>query len=115
MAFCKNKKLNTGIEINYWRIIQLNVNYDRLDAVVTLAGYLSKEARDNGSQPIETVQFDMSSMFHNAEFSGDEVVKNINLKEAYTTIKSLAQKELESEDENERNEHIIFFADATDC
>jgi hypothetical protein len=110
MALQKTKQLPSGAICNYYRIVQTNMNYDRLDCVITLSGYLSKEARDSGATPIDSIQLDLSSHFHNKEYtSGEEILSNINRKSAYTVIKQLAQEEYDGEEQP-----IHFFRGATD-
>ena len=45
MALKKTKQLPTAVSAEYWRIVQLNANFDRLDAVMTLALYTTQQAR----------------------------------------------------------------------
>lgn len=111
MAFLKEQQLSSKIFINYWKVAQLNMNYDRLDAVVVLAGYLNQEARNEGAEPVCSCQFDLSEHFHNEQ--GEGQLKNLNRAKAYEVIKQLAQAELEK-DEEEQNKELAFFADAQD-
>lgn len=111
MAFKKTATTRSSVEVEYHRIAQLNMNYDRLDAVVVLAGYLNQEARNEGAEPVCSCQFDLSEHFHNEQ--GEGQLKNLNRAKAYEVIKQLAQAELEK-DEEEQNKELAFFADAQD-
>lgn len=114
MALQKTKSTNMGVDGNYWRIVQLNMNYDRLDAVCTVACYKDETVRNNGSQPLTQVQFDLSNSFHNDNYTnGEDTMKNISLKEAYKVLKSLAVTE--NAKEERKDEDLAFFSDAIDC
>ena len=111
-AMKKAKTTQYGVTGNHWRIAQLNMNYDRPDAVCTILLYVDEAARDAGAQPIDSFQVDLSSDFHDGTYSdGDDVMKNVSLKEAYKSLKRLAQAE---EAKDEGNDALAFFADAED-
>ncbi len=60
------------------------------------------------------MKLDLSEHFHNESYSnGEDQMSNINRKEAYTVIKSLAVAEA-AKDEEEKNEGLAFYADAVD-
>ena len=113
MALQKNKTTNYGVDGNYWRIAQLNCNYDRVDAVCTVLLYIDEAGRIAGNQPVDSFQVDLSGEFHDGTYAdGDDVMKNISLKEAYKALKQMAQDEdAKIED---KNDSLAFFADAVD-
>lgn len=41
-----------GVDENYWRIINININLQYNYCDITVAGYATQEARDNGSEPM---------------------------------------------------------------
>lgn len=113
MGLLKTKSTKYGVDASYHRIIQLNMNYDRLDAVVTLATYTNKDDRDAGANPIDQFQVDLSTEFHDDIYSnGEDVMKNVSLKEAYKALDRMAKAEaLKTED---KNEELAFYSDAVE-
>ena len=112
MALQKNK-LTKGYEANYFRIIQYSANFDRNDAVITLALYKDKATRDADSNVvIESFTFDLGSGFHEVQNTKTDTVKNIKIAEAYKYLKNLAIAESLKE---EKDENLAFFADAIDA
>jgi hypothetical protein len=108
MALLKQKTLPNSLIVDYWRIAQQNMNYDRLDCVVTLSSYASQEARNEGAEPAYSCTFDLSEYFHNKE-GGEEVLKDLNRARAYEVIVELAQLEAEKEG---GNSELAFFVDS---
>lgn len=106
MALQKTKQIK-GYDANYWRIIQLNSNFERSDAVITLALYKDRETRitDPGAI-LETITFDLSEDFANDVYDGEvDKVRSIKLKEAYKVLKIKSQEE---------DSEMAFFADAVE-
>lgn len=60
MAIYKEKELETGVIVNYWRITRINENFDG-SVEVYLGGYLSKQSRLAGKSPIEYKTFQFSA------------------------------------------------------
>lgn len=115
MALQKNKTVLSGFTGDYWRICQIKMNYDRTEAVMTIALYKDQTAREAGALPIDQFQHDFGSSYHDETYSGGEdVMKNASLKEAYHVLKTKAQEEAQK-DEEEQNEDLVFFADAVDA
>lgn len=107
MALLKSKIIN-GVEYNYWRILQLNQNYDRKDAVVVLGLYKDKETRDNYPNAVaEEFQIDLGSDYHEEETTTKGMLSNLTRQEAY---KILLEKAVSADKEDETG--IAFFADA---
>lgn len=46
-----------GVDAVYWKIVQTDVNWVRKSCVVTLAGWVNKDARDNGKDPFSYEAF----------------------------------------------------------
>lgn len=115
MGFIKQREIdNKGIYGTYWRIVQLNINYDRPDVIVTVCLYVDKAGREAGKNPTsESYQFDLKNEFLESNPQGKEIMKNVTLQKAYTAIKKLANDEM-AKPENERNVNLAFFWDATD-
>jgi hypothetical protein len=119
MALKKVKTMDSGVIVEYYRVVQLNCNYDDFTANCTLAMYIDETARLAGNSPLGTLQINLANEFHNANYtdSGD-VMKNISLKEAYKAIKNvLASESVKiSEDEEYRSPclPLMFLVDAED-
>ena len=60
MALKKEKTLPTGHVIEYWRVVETNINYVDRVARITLGGYLNRASRLAGARPAETIAFDFS-------------------------------------------------------
>ena len=121
MALIKQKTLKTGNTGEYHRIVQMNMNYDRLDCVITIATYKDSNARDAGATPVTQYTLDIGQAFHDEEYTnGEDTMKNVSLKEAYKVFKDKSIAEAAKEDEDEegnptdKNKDLAWFADATD-
>jgi len=112
MGLTKSKTTKSGYTAEYHRIGQLNMNYDRLDAVMTVLTYKDQASRDAGDEPTGSFQYDFGSNYHDENYSnGEDSMKNVSLKEAYKVLRSLSQaEEAKTED---KNEDLAYFADAT--
>jgi hypothetical protein len=108
MAFKKAKQLNTGITIDYWRIVQINTNCDRQDCVITICGYLNKEARDNGANPVDSIQWDLGLDFFLAEVEKGQAGDKLR-----TTLYNLLKQTANGQSDEPRD--IDIFRDAIDC
>ncbi len=113
MALQKVKSTQMGVDGDYHRVLQLNCNYDRLDAVCTVGVYVDEAARNAGSTPIDSFQIDLAGQFHNENYKdGEDAMKNISLKEAYKALKALAV--VEAAKDEDKNDALAFYADAED-
>lgn len=118
MAFQK-EKTDKGFSGDYWRIVQLNCNFDRSDAVVTLAQYKDEATRDaDATAVMQSVTFDLAEELLGATYgNGADNMKSVSLKEAYKAIKKMAtteQAKIDNEDDDTGREDIAFFETATD-
>lgn len=102
MALKKSKTLATGVVGEYWKIVDLNINWLTNQAHVAMCLWVDQQARLDGKQPLESQSFDWSGT--NFPFT-DEEPQNERAT-AYTKIK---ESNLDEEG-NEQN----WFADATD-
>ena len=116
MALQKIISTAMGVEGDYHRVLQLNCNYDRMDAVCTVGVYVSAAARNDGSTPIDSFQVDLSGQFHDENYKdGEDAMKNISRKEAYKALKAMAVAEAaKTKDEDGKSEKLVFYADAKD-
>jgi hypothetical protein len=104
MALLKKKQDpygNGGIE--YFKIIETNINWLDKTCHITLAGYVNQKARDEGKQPIESESFNWA----NEEFPFD--LEKLNLKDE-NTVKVAYEKIKESK--IEEGKETNFFVDA---
>jgi len=115
MALQKTKTTAYGIDGNYWRIVQLNCNYDRIDAVCTIALYIDEAAYIAGNSYIDSFQVDLAIEFHNGNYTdGDDIMKSISLKEAHKALKKMATDENnKAEDDDTKRNDLAWFADAS--
>lgn len=82
MALLKNKPANFGLEITYWSIDELNINYASKQSHCVLFGYLSEDSKkEDKEKPVETISFDWSG----EDFTFVKGVNNIEI--AYEKIK----------------------------
>jgi hypothetical protein len=108
MALQIAKQLDTGVTIDYWRIVQINTNCDRQDCVITICGYLNKEARDNGANPIYAIQWDLGLDFFLAEVQKGQAGDKLR-----TTLYNLLK--LQANGETDESRDIDIFRNAVDC
>jgi len=118
MALEKIKKAK-GFNAKYWRVLQINSNLDRGDAVVTLGLYKDKATRTaDSSAVVDQYQIDLGDDLLSATGSKD-TVKNINLSKAYKVFKNRAIAEKAKQDKGDGDETIdgslAFFSDAIDA
>ena len=113
MAITKIKSIK-GYNAEYWRISQLNSNFDRSDAVITLSLYKDKATRDlDSNATVDSLQYDLGTDFSNELYDGLDSVKNIKLQKAYKIFKDKAIAEA-AKDEG-KDESLAWFADAVDA
>lgn len=109
MALKKSIKVNGwNITADYWKIVQVNIDYLNKQSHVVLALYLSQEDRTNGDKPLpESRSFDWSG----DEFPFDLAVLS---EEGENSVKVAYEKIKESK-LNDEDVETNFFADAEDC
>ena len=59
MAVIKTLNSRVGIEVNYHRIIGINLNYRDKKVVLCVASYISKEKRFNNFEALEVVDIEV--------------------------------------------------------
>jgi hypothetical protein len=115
MALEKQYTTNSGVECDYWRIVQINQNFLRNDCVITIVLYVDHATRINEAQPIMSIMFDFGCCYQNREYdNGIDVMRNIDIKESYRVLKMKAMEENEKL-EDDRNEMLAWFWDAVDA
>ena len=71
MAILKELDSNYGINPTYHRVVCVSINALRREVTICLASYFSKEIRDNGGQPIETIDINVPSEDYDYFLSGN--------------------------------------------
>jgi hypothetical protein len=94
MALVKQIEGETGAAAEYWRVIEVNLNYFAGVGAIALAGYISKNARNNGKRPLDAKQFPLQGVsfdaFQDAQLQADGKTP---VKQAYLFIKSYVPAE----------------------
>ena len=125
MAFSKIKQMSTGNTGEYHRIVQLNCNYDRNDAVCTVQTYKDQIARDEGKATLgDDLKIDLKLNYHDEVMKGDDTSRNTVLATAYKVLKEMAQVEADKPDtvkesdntvtNSDKNQSLAWWADAED-
>jgi len=113
MALEKKMETAAGVQGNYWRIIQHNMNYERLDAVVTLALYVSISHRFAGKASIFTSRtIDLGEEFLMSPFTNGVGIEE-NKRGAYLALKRKIVEE-KKKPLKEQDQLILFFDGASD-
>lgn len=89
MALQKNTLTQYGVDANYWKLAQVNIDCVGLTAHVELSLYVSRDARIAGNQVISSVAFDWSG--ENFPFTKDAMAAGSVYVAAYDKIKSLPE------------------------
>ena len=58
MALQLEYELPTGVKANYWRILQINMDFHNKHATITVGLYKDKKAREADKQVLEAFTFD---------------------------------------------------------
>ena len=82
---------NSGVEVEYWKITQLNINWHSMFANCVLEGFLDKASRDAGKLPLDSRSWGFDES--NFPFT----IEGKNVEEAYNYIKT---EEVEDEEGN---------------
>ena len=112
------KKTIKGFECEYWRILQVNCNANRKDAVATFALYKDKKARDEDANAVvDSYQIDLGEDFNNNVLSDDTKIGDNVKKSAYEVLKAKAiiEDAKEEGEEVQIDEALAFFADAIEA
>lgn len=94
MALIVDLEGETGATAQYWRVIEVNMNYYANVGAIALAGYVSKAARNNGKRPLDARQFPLQGesfdAFQDAALQAAGVTP---VKQAYLFIKGYTPPE----------------------
>ena len=71
VAILKELDSNYGINPTYHRVVCVSINALRREVTICLASYFSKDIRDNGGQPIETIDINVPSEDYNLFLEGN--------------------------------------------
>jgi hypothetical protein len=73
-----------GVNATYWKIVDIHFNRFDKTVKVTIAGYLDKESKDNGSNVLKTFEYAISENIVYSEESQTNVIQKI-----YDYVKTL--------------------------
>jgi len=79
MALLKAIKTEFGIDANYWNIIAIKEEFKSKVIEVIMAGYVSKEVRDENHNPVA---------WQNLTFTGDDYIKDATREAVYLALKA---------------------------
>ena len=107
------KTQRKGFECEYFRVVQVNCNADRGDAVATFALYKDKKTRDeDATAVIDSYQTDLGADFNDKVLSSEIDTKDVVKKSAYEAL--MVKATAEDLKEEDKDETLAFFKDATD-
>jgi len=107
------KTQRKGFECEYFRVVQVNCNADRGDAVATFALYKDKATRDeDATAVIDSYQTDLGADFNDKVLSSEIDTKDVVKKSAYEAL--MVKATAEDLKEEDKDETLAFFKDATD-
>lgn len=75
----------------YWRVIEVNCNWERGNAHMTVLVYKNKVARNNGKQPLDTVAYDFDGVLFEQVYGSLNLDTSNPLKASYTYLKTLEE------------------------
>lgn len=87
MALKKEIQTKYNVKIEYWKIVQVSVNFYTSVAKVELAGFVNEKARRDGALPVEITNFALQK--DNFVFTEDRMQEKNVLQLSYSIIKSL--------------------------
>ena len=109
MALIK-KTQRKGFDCEYFRIIQVNCNADRKDAIATFALYKDKATRDEDANAVvDSYQIDLGEDFNTKALENGSMGDKMKAS-AYEVLKAKAVAEASKEEEVD--EKLSFFSDA---
>ena len=79
MALSKTISTQFGVDSTYWNIGAINEDFKNKKLEVVIYGYVSKEARDNNSEPVG---------WNNLYFAGDDYIQDATRKAVYEKLKT---------------------------
>lgn len=94
MALIKEIEGETGASAQYWRVIEVNLNYFANVGAIALAGYVSKAARNAGKRPLDAKQFPLQGEAFNAFLDAQlQAAGETPVKKAYKFVKEFVPAE----------------------
>lgn len=101
MAFIKSKNTDFGMEYNYWNIESFNVSYINNKGIVDVifAGYISKEARENGSEKYTSINQQIPFEIFLRGFTAMTGFADKDIKDALYTLKEYYEYFKDAEDD----------------
>ena len=91
MALIKAIETETGVAAEYWRVIEVNLNWFAGVGAIALAGYVSKATRLAGKRPLDARQFPIQGADFAAFAPGELDKEGANpVSKAYAYVKAFA-------------------------
>lgn len=90
MALIKNIETQYGIDANYWKVVDLNVNWLTKQSHISLLGWNSKTDRVEGKQSLASRVYDWSGEDFPFTIEALDAENENAVKIAYEKIKSLS-------------------------
>ena len=90
MAYIKEQATNFGMSYNYWSIESFNVSYINGKGIVDVifAGYVSKEARENGAEKYTSINQQIPFEVFLGGFTQMTGFSEVDIKNALYSLKS---------------------------
>lgn len=105
-----NKITKIGIPATYWKINEVILKEIDKTCIIKLAGYMSLKAFNNGSQPIEILNFDLYTWIQDDEDSFDKLFSEETLKKELLngrTLYDIAYDFIIEQDPDFKKEDIV--------
>lgn len=94
MALEKEIVLESGIPVNYHRVVSLN-KITNISNIIEIASYVSKEKREEEKQALieakKTDEYKETNIFIHTQYIESEYDDNINIENVYGFLKTLEQ------------------------
>lgn len=75
----------------YWRVVEVNCNWERKTAHMSVVIFKNKVARINGKQPLNTISYDFIENEFDTVYGSPNLDTSNPLKASYTYLKTLTE------------------------
>ncbi|AEZ50525.1 hypothetical protein F400_gp078 [Bacillus phage BCD7] len=89
MALKNEMETSYGVNVHYWKVSNMQIDFNRHIVIITLGGYVDENARKNGSTPLEMRKVNVSPLDYEKYFCSATVSdEDVNhLKQCYVYLK----------------------------
>lgn len=91
MALLKARPTLFGVDADYWRIVQSNIDWASRRCFIALAGYVNQAARDDEKTPIAQEGFELAGDYFPFSGPGDPRPVAEAVSSIYTGLKQLPE------------------------